>query len=214
MTAIAVPRELVEQDNHAVHEIKLSSGEIACDTDCLCSNLLVVEKGCLRVYKRSEDGRMFTLYRVNSGECCSLTVSCILNDTKFPAIIEAEEDVVAYLIPAPHVRKCLREDIEWQQYIFDQLSKKVAQLTDLTDNFVVNNMESRIANLLCRRLDSRFGKRVVYATHQIIANEVGTSREVASRSLSLLESKGYLELKRGEINVIDFDALKNYSTLH
>ena len=214
MTAIAVPKDLVEQDNHAVHEVKLASGEIACDTDCHCSNLLVVAKGCLRVYKRSEDGRTFTLYRVNAGECCSLTVSCILNDTKFPAIIEAEEDVIAYVIPARHVRKCLREDTKSQEYIFDQLTKKVTQLTDLTDNLVFNNMEERIANLLCRRLDSRCGKSIVYATHQVIANEVGTSREVASRSLSLLESKGYLELKRGEIKVIDFDALKNYSTLH
>ena len=188
MTAFTVPRELIEQGNKEIREISLSSGEIACDSDCLCSNLLVVARGCLRVYKRSEDGRTFTLYRVNSGECCSLTISCILNDTTFPAIVEVEDDVLAYAVPAQHVRKCLREDEECQEYIFEQLSKKVTQLTDLTDNLVFNNMDSRIANLLCRRLE---GNTIIYATHQCIANEVGTSREVVSRSLRLLESKDF-----------------------
>jgi len=211
MTSIAVPKELPKQETH---EISMNMGEIACDLNCLCSSLLVVEEGCLRVYKRSEDGRMFTLYRVNAGECCSLTISCILNHTKFPAIIEVEQDVVAHVIPASCVRKYLREDNEWQKYIFDQLSKKVTQLTDLTDNVVFNNMEARIANLLCRRIDKKSGKTVVRATHQAIADEVGTSREVASRSLNLLESKGYLELRRGEIRVIDSEGLRDYSTLH
>lgn len=211
MTAFAVPKELIQHDDHDVREVRLSSGEIACSNDTLCSNLLVVEKGCLRVYKRSVDGRTFTLYRVNSGECCSLMISCILNDTKFPAIVEVENDVLAYLVPAKHVRKRLKEDIEWQQYIFEQLTKKVTQLTDLTDNLVFNNMDSRIANLLCRRLE---GRLVLYTTHQCIANEVGTSREVVSRSLRLLESNNYINLKRGQIEVVDLDALKSFSTLH
>jgi CRP/FNR family transcriptional regulator len=211
MAATTLTKELPEQETHVV---TLSSGDIACNLDCFCSSLLVVKKGCLRVYKRSEDGRMFTLYRVNAGECCSLTISCILHNTKFPATIEVEKDVVAHAISAFHVRKYLLENNKWQKYIFDQLSNKVTQLTDLTDNFVFNNMEARIANLLCRRLDRKYQISVVHATHQTIANEVGTSREVASRSLNLLESKGYLELKRGEIKILDFDALKNYSTLH
>ena len=211
MTAFAVPKELVQQGNHDVREVRLTSGEIACNSDALCSNLLVVEKGCLRVYKRSADGRTFTLYRVNSGECCSLMISCILNDTKFPAIVEVEDDVLAYLVPAQHVKDRLKADVEWQQYIFEQLTKKVTQLTDLTDNLVFNNMDSRIANLLCRRLE---GRLVIYATHQCIANEVGTSREVVSRSLRLLESKNYIKLMRGQIEVVNFDALKSFSTLH
>lgn len=211
MVALNIPKELLEQDNKSIREVRLLSGQIACDSDSDSPNLLVVEKGCLRVFKRSSDGRMFTLYRVKPGECCGLTVSCILNNTRFPAIVEVEDDVVAYTVSAQHIRKWLRKDTLWQSYIFQQLTNKFSQLTDLTDNLVFHNMESRIANLLCRRLGDC---RVICATHQCIANEVGTSREVVSRSLRLLESHGYIKLNRGQVEIIDFEALKNYSVLH
>lgn len=211
MTALDIPRELIKQGRQGIREVRLNSGQIACNNDSACSNLLVVAEGCLRVYKRSTDGRMFTLYRVNTGECCSLMISCILNDTKFPAVVEVENDVVAYLIPARHVRKWLSENLDWQSYIFKQLTKKLTQLTDLTDNLVFSNMDSRIANLLCRRLG---GDRIISATHQSIANEVGTSREVVSRSLRILESRGYIKLTRGQIEILNFDVLKSFSTIH
>jgi len=211
MTTFSVPKELIETNNQNIREIDLRSGEIACNNDSACPSLLVVAKGCLRVYKRSEDGRAFTLYRIQAGECCSLTIACILNDTRFPAIVEVEEDVHAYAVPAQHVRKCLREDEHCQEYIFEQLSRKVTQLTDLTDNLVFNNMDSRIANLLCRREQ---GNSVVVATHQNIADEVGTSREVVSRSLRLLESREFVRLERGQIKIIDYEGLKSFSRLH
>lgn len=210
MTALNIPKELLEYDKNSIREIKLISGEVACNIDSESPNLLVVEKGSLRVFKRSADGRMFTLYRVNSGECCGLTVSCILSNSKFPAIIEVEEDVVAYKISAKQVRSWLQSNLMWQTYIFQQLTNKFTQLTDLTDNLVFNNMDSRIGNLLCHRLGNC---RVIYATHQCIANEVGTSREVVSRSLRFLESEGFIKLTRGKIEILDSTALKNYSTL-
>jgi CRP/FNR family transcriptional regulator len=208
MTALSVPIDLLDKSSCEIHCVELKVGEIVSTTNC--SNLLVLEQGCLRVYKRSADGRMFTLYRIHSGECCSLTVSCILNGTKFPAFIEVEDDSKAYIIPAKHVRKFIREDEQWQKYIFEQLTKVVTQLTDLTDNFVFSSMESRIANLLYRRSN----ERVIYATHQCIANEVGTSREVVSRSLRDLELKGCVRLKRGQVDVIDFSALKKVRCDH
>ena len=214
MIAITAPKELISHKNHEIHEIELDSGQIIQRINEYCSKILVLKEGCLRVFKCSKDGRMFTLYRVNAEECCGLTISCLLNRTKFPAFIEVEEDVTAYEIPDFLVRTFVQHDLEWQTYLFNQLSNKIKQLTELTDNFVFNNMESRIANLLCRRLGKSSNTNVICITHQVIANEVGTSREVTSRSLSLLESKGLLELKRGKITITNFHSLKNFSTDH
>ncbi len=211
MNALEISRELIEQDQSYIREIRMSSGEIACDSNCDCSDLLVIVKGILKVYTRSADGRTFTLYRVNSGECCCLTISCILNGTKFPAVTEVEEDVVAHVISASHVRKWLRENQRWQSYIFGQLTNKITQFTSLTDNLVFHSMDSRIANLLCNCSDN---DNVVYSTHQCLASEVGTSREVVSRSLGNLESRGYIKLTRGQVEIVDFKALYSYSTLH
>ncbi len=205
MEALKIARELFLDERNHLRTIELLSGQVACTEDKYCTELLVVEKGCLRVYKRAFDGRTFTLYRVNAGECCSLTISSILNKTAFPAITEVEDDVCAYVIPAQHVRQWLKNNHEWQAYFFQQLTQKLTQLTELTDNLVFSNMDSRIANMLCRLLAE---KGVIYATHQSIANEVGTSREVVSRSLRLLESKGYIKLLRGKIDVMRLDALR------
>ncbi len=207
MSALEIPHVLIEHYKDQIHEIRLTPRQTIHEMESLCSNLLVVASGCLRAYKVSADGRMYTLYRVNSGECCSLTVSCILNETEFPAILEAENEATAYVIPAEQVRIWLREDIVWQSYIFHQLTHELTKLIKLTDNIVFNCMDSRIANLLCRRN----AQETVQATHQCIANEVGTSREVASRSLRKLESKGLIKLTRCHIKIVDLDSLKNFS---
>ena len=214
MIALAVPKALISLENNDIHEVKLKSGQIIQRVDDKCSKLLVLKEGCLRVFKRSKDGRMFTLYRVSAEECCGLTISCLLNKTRFTAVVEVEKDVTAYEIPDYLVRSFIQQDTEWQTYLFNQLSNKIKQLTELTDNFVFNNMESRIANLLCRRLKNSSNTNIIHITHQVIANEVGTSREVTSRSLNLLESKGLLELKRGKITVTNLHSLKNFSTDH
>ena len=211
MPAIKIPIELLNNDNVKVRVVRLNSGEITCQNNSLCPSLMIVEQGCLRVYKRSADGRMFTLYRVNPGECCSLTVSSILNNTMFPAIVEVEDDVLAYVVSAQHVRDWLRKDSQWQAYIFKQLTVKLTQLTQLMDNLAFDCMDSRIANLLCRRLGK---SRVICTTHQCIADEVGTSREVVSRSLRTLECKGYIGLTRGRIEAVNFEDLKRFSTHH
>ena len=211
MRALEIPKELIQKDFGDVREIKMLTGEVACDADTECSSLLVVEKGSLKVFRRSSDGRTFTLYRISPGECCCLTVACILNGTKFPAVVEAEGDVVAYVISAQHLRKWLKEDQEWQSYIFTQLTQKITQFTSLTDNLVFHSMDSRIASLLC---NSSGGQYFINTTHQCLANEVGTSREVVSRSLGHLETEGYIKLTRGQVEIVDFKALQSYSVLH
>lgn len=211
MRALEIPKELIQKDFGDVREIKILTGEVACDADTVCNSLLVVEKGSLKVYRRSSDGRAFTLYRISPGECCCLTIACILNGTKFPAVAEAEADVVAYVISAQHLRKWLREDHNWQSYIFTQLTQKITQFTSLTDNLVFHSMDSRIASMLCNTCGV---KHVINTTHQCLANEVGTSREVVSRSLGHLEAEGYIKLKRGQVEIVDYDALLSYSVLH
>jgi len=205
MQAIKFPDTLFYRCNKPIHEYKLARGHIVCDDNNNVLKLLIVESGCLRVYKRSKDGRTYTLYRVQSGECCSLSIACIINNLKFPAVIEAEsEEVVVHEISANLVKQLIQESKPWQNFIFAQFSQKFTQIINLTNNMVFNNMESRIAHLLQRRQDHY---KCISSTHQCIANEVGTSREVVSRSLRLLESKGCVKLTRGKVEIIDEKAL-------
>ena len=159
----------------------------------------------------STDGRTFTLYRVNPGECCCLTVSSIMNSTRFPAIIEVEEEGTAFIISAGYVRKSISENVLWQSYLFQLLTRKISHLTDLTDILAFNNMDSRVANFLCQ---CGANHAVIRATHQCLANEVGTSREVISRSLGHLEDKGFIKLSRGQVEILDQQGLERFTLIH
>jgi CRP/FNR family transcriptional regulator len=211
MRALEIPEELFNRDSAQFKQIQLNAGYIVCDINSYCPNLLVVEKGCLRVFMRSSDGRTFTLYRVNPGECCCLTVSSIMNDTRFPAAIEVEEEGTALVISAGYVRKCISKNVLWQAYLFQLLTRNISHLTDLTDILAFNSMDSRVANLLCQ---SGVNKAVIRATHQCLANEVGTSREVISRSLGHLEEKGFIKLSRGQVEILDQQGLESFTSIH
>lgn len=158
---------------------------------------------------RSADGRTFTLYRVYPGECCCLSIACIMNGNKFPAFTEVEG--TAYVISSDYVCKCMNGNMQWQTYLFKQLISNITQFTDLTDNIVFNSMDSRIAKLLSKRFEKY---DVVHITHQSIANEVGKSREVISRSLGHLESKVLIKLARGQVEIIDHEGLESFLLLH
>jgi CRP/FNR family transcriptional regulator len=209
MKATLIPQNFIEQHRNEIREINLAPHHIAHEMNTPCLNLLVVNQGSLRVYKRSLDGRMITLYRINAGECCSLSVACILSDSEFPAVMETEDAVTGYIIPAHYVRQWLHDNASWQSFIFQQLARRVTDLTELTDNLAFSNMNSRVANLLSRRSIHK----MVHATHQCIADEVGTSREVVSRSLRELEAKGFIKLARGHIKIANFEGLKNFSAV-
>jgi CRP/FNR family transcriptional regulator len=211
MKALEIPKEIIEQDPSQVKLVQLISGHVAPYNDSHCTNLLVVEKGNLRVFMRSADGRTFTLYRVYSGECCCLSIVCIMNGNKFPAFTEVEGEGTAYIISADYVRKCMNENTMWQSYLFKQLTSKITQFTDLTDNLVFNSMDSRVAKLLSKGFEKY---DVVHTTHQSLANEVGTSREVVSRSLGHLESKGLIKLARGQVEIIDHKGLQSFLLVH
>ena len=209
MNALEIPEELFSQDSTQFKHIQLKAGYVVCDINSHCPNLLVVEEGCLRVFMRSSDGRTFTLYRVNPGECCCLTVACILNDIGYPAIIEVESECTAFVISAGHIRKNISENLLWQTYLFKVLTSKITHLTDLTDILAFNNMDTRVANFLCRS-----NHNVINSTHQRLANEVGTSREVISRSLGHLEEKGFIKLSRGQVEILDHKGLESFTSIH
>ena len=209
MKALEIPEELFDRDSKQFKQIQLKAGYVVNDINSYCPNLLVIEKGCLRVFMRSSDGRTFTLYRVYPGECCCLTVSCILNDIGYPAIIEVESECTAFVISAGHIRKNISENMLWQTYLFKLLTSKLTHLTDLTDILAFNNMDSRVANFLCHS-----NRNVINATHQRLANEVGTSREVISRSLGHLEDKGFIKLSRGQVEILDHQGLESFTSIH
>lgn len=195
---------------HAIRSVVPAGVEISREGDA-CLYFPIVESGVIRVYKLSRDGHEVTLYRIRSGESCILTLSCLVRAASFPAHAKVEREAVMHLVPAPVFRRWSTEETFWQEYVIGHLSTTLSRVVGLVEHMLFRGVDLRIIDAL---LDHSSPERdVVRATHQDIANEIGSAREVISRNLKELEREGLIALGRGEIRIIDRAALQRRSEL-
>jgi CRP/FNR family transcriptional regulator len=198
------------------NKVAVPEGMVVCREGQACSDLIVVISGVVRVYKPAEDGRSISLYHVSAGEACILTAGCILNQKLFPAIAETKTDVEGVAIPATLVKQWMDENEVWRNYIFSILNQRFADVIDLANSLAFEQLESRMITWIlrnCSQNDLQEQTEII-ATHQEIAEELGTSREVVSRKLKSLENKQLISLSRGKLKVVDRQQLENLRISH
>lgn len=160
--------------------------------------------GAVRVYKISETGREITLYRFGTGESCILTANAILSNQLFSAIATVEQDAEAIMIPAESFRDWVRRYDLWRDFVFDLLSRRLSIVIEIVEEVAFRRMDIRVAAFLLER--SR-AENPLSLTHQEIAAELGSSREVISRILENLGARKLVKIGRGAIEVLDAAAL-------
>jgi len=168
----------------------------------VCAQLAVVLSGTVRVYKIGENGREITLYRIEENDSCILTASCILSQMHFPALAVAEKDVRAALIPAPILREWIKKYDVWRVYIFELMSKRMTDVIATVEEIAFRRVDVRIAEFLIG-----LNQKAITITHQEIAYELGTAREVVSRILKDFERAKIISLSRGSIIIHNKQAL-------
>jgi CRP/FNR family transcriptional regulator, anaerobic regulatory protein len=166
--------------------------------------------GVVRVYKLGETGREITLYRFGLGESCILTANAILSQRTFPAIATVEEDAEAVMIPAEAFRDWVKRYDPWREFVFDLLSDRLSTVMAVIDEVAFQRMDKRVASWLLIQAGVQNPLRV---THQEIAADLGSSREVISRILEDFSRSGLIEPGRGIIEVLDIDGLENRSVM-
>ncbi len=166
--------------------------------------------GVVRVYKIGETGREITLYRFGQGESCILTVNAILSQKNFPAIATVEQDADAVLIPPDDFRDWISRYDLWRDFVFNLLSQRLSSVIMVLDEVAFRRMDIRIASLL---LDQSRVQNPIHITHQEIAYELGSSREVISRILIDFAEQGIIRTGRGEIEILDPGGLESRSLM-
>jgi len=169
-------------------------------------SIALLLSGVVRVYKIGETGREITLYRFGLGESCILTANAILGYQSFPAIATVEQDAEAVMVPADAFRDWVSRYDLWRTFVFDLLSLRLATVLAVIDEVAFRRMDARVAELLLQR--GRSG-RPVSITHQEIAAELGSSREVISRILEDFAARGLIRTGRGTIEIADAEALRS-----
>lgn len=202
--------QLVREFQQAAFLAKIPAGQdVFLEGDSVDAIALLIS-GVVRVYKIGETGREITLYRLGYGESCILTANAILSHKSFPAIATVEKDAEAIMIPADSFRDWVKRYDPWREFVFDLLSERLFAVMAVVDEVVFQRMDRRVASLLLDRSRTANPLRV---THQEIAAELGSSREVISRILEDFAQKGMVEVGRGTVEILDPDELSERATV-
>ena len=173
-----------------------------------CDPVLLVSEGALRVYRAAEDGREISLYRVDPGELCVLALCAVLGHRPYAATACAAEDLKGYGVPASTFRSLFSSEEAVRAFVIEMFSKRLEEAMLLVSEVAFARMDQRLAKLLVAHaeLGSSEG-RSVRVTHQELAAELGTAREVVSRILRSFADQGLVTVSRGQIQLVDRQAL-------
>jgi CRP/FNR family transcriptional regulator, anaerobic regulatory protein len=172
-----------------------------------CGAYVMRLAGQSRVYKMSASGREILLYRVAAGETCVITTTCLLGNSNYPASTIVEEPIKDVIIPSPAFNQLMVDSKVFRTFVMTNYGALISDLIVLLDEVAFHSLDARLAKLL---LDS--GSVTIGRTHQLIADELGTAREVVSRQLKRFEQKGWVALGRGHVEITDRTKLEKLAT--
>lgn len=168
-----------------------------------CIGFSFILDGRIRIYKLNEDdGREITLYRISKGDSCFNTILCALTDSNQLSFAEVEENAIIGILPMNYFKKLLIDNPSFLKYIFKNLYGKFENVVEGLEKVTFNSIESRIIDYFKVKIEESNGAKIIYTTHEKIAIDIGSSREVVSRNLKNLEKQGILELGRGKIKIL------------
>lgn len=187
--------------------VKRPAGTIMMAQGKPCPNVPLVLSGVLRVYKLSAGGREVTLYRAVAGDACLVSVACKLTGGDFPAIPEVEEDAELFCIPNRVFQKYLDKHLPWKDFVILTLYKRLSESLQVLESVTFNRVDRRLASWLLNFSEAE-NSATLHVTHEQIAVELGSAREVISRMLGEMRHQGWLELGRKRIKIVDRAALE------
>lgn len=169
-----------------------------------CHTFLMLLDGSVRVQMTSETGREIVLYRVARGETCIVTTACLLSQTDYSAEAVAESDLDGVALAAGPFHDLVARSAVFRNFVFASFGTRLTGMMMLVEEVAFGRIDLRLARFL---LDHRDADGGLTTTHQVLAVELGTAREVVSRQLKEFERRGLVALARGRIELRDVPAL-------
>lgn len=200
LTLEPASKDLLEKHSRI---IEAPVGTIGYSEGMSCNAYVMRLAGKSRVYKLSSSGREILLYRVAAGETCVLTTTCLLGHSDYPASTIVEEQIQDVIIPAHIFRQLMAESGVFRRFVMGNYGELISNLIVLLDEVAFSNIDARLAKLLLEESTEKINR-----THQQLADELGSAREVVSRLLKRFENKGWVSLGRGYIKITDQTALQ------
>ena len=189
---------LLQQAQRQCQLLNLSAGQQVFGAGDTCAGLPVVLSGAIKVQMTGASGNAIVLYRMVANDMCTLSIGCLITGAGYRAQAIVEQDATAILVPRALFNLMMAESIEFRYRVLASYGKRLDELMLLVEEVAFQRMDQR----LLEWLEQRRAQGTVFITHQALAVELGTAREVVSRLLKELEREGKVSLGRGKIEFI------------
>jgi CRP/FNR family transcriptional regulator len=196
-----LPPAMLDELVAGAQEVRVPAGSVLFDERQPCAGFPLVLEGDIRVTKAAPSGRGILLYRVGPGEGCILSGGCLLGNSSYSATGVAETDVTLLRIPPPLFQELMMQSEPFRRFVFGMYGERLSEVMELVEAVAFQRLDARLAQLLIRR------GPVVQATHQSLADELGSVREIVSRLLRSFEERGWVRLERERVTLLDLKAL-------
>ncbi|WP_193142311.1 MULTISPECIES: Crp/Fnr family transcriptional regulator [unclassified Meridianimarinicoccus] len=185
--------------------LKVPEGKVIFGPGSTADNLLLLISGTVRVQHLSDSGRQIVLYRINAGESCVMTTACLMAHDAYSAEGITESEIEAVAIPRATFDDLVARSPDFRSFVFEAYSRRIADLFLVIEEVAFQRIDIRLAQKL---LDLAGQGDLVRATHQQLAGELGTAREVVSRQLQEFRRRDWITLSRGEIALSNVAAIR------
>lgn len=177
-----------------------------------CRSVYFVERGGMRIYRLNDEGKEITLYRIREGEMCLLSLNGGLSPLQFSSSAVIDGDTTLLTLPHGIYGDIFTRNSMFQQFILEKVMKALNSLMTLSEEIAFHSVDERVAAkiLELKRLQ---GSSMLKTTHEEIANELGTAREVVSRVLKNLTDAGVIMKTRGRLRIVDETKLQKISVM-
>jgi len=174
-----------------------AEGTVLFDSGTPCAGFPLLIEGSVRVVMRAPSGREILLYRVEPGDSCILSGGCLLGHSDYTASGIAESGVTLLLVPPALFQDLIVHEEAFRTLVFSAYGARLAEVMELVEAVAFQRLDGRLARLLIHR------GPVISASHQLLADELGSAREVISRLLGSFETRGWVKLERERVTVTD-----------
>lgn len=183
---------------------KVSAGEILLRVGQTIRSTMLILDGLVKLYREDDEGKEFFIYDLDAGQACSLSMVCAAKHETSEVLAKALTDSTVLTIPLEFMDRWMTRYKSWYQFVITSYRDRFQELLKTIDAIAFNSMDERLEFYLKNQV-KKMGKNLKI-THQEIANDLNSSREVISRLLKKMEAKNWLIIHRNSIEWLKSDS--------
>lgn len=193
---------LIQEIDKQANQQEVSSGTTLMRTGQYIKNTVLITKGKIKVYREGDEGGEFLMYYLQPGQACALSMICATKNEKSQIMAKVVEDATLLMVPLDLMDKWMMEHRSWYEFVIETYRNRFEEVLEVVDNIAFRSMDERLEFYIKRHRDA-CGCNEIKLSHQEIATELNTSREVISRLLKKMEQRGLVKLNRNQIELLN-----------